>query len=140
MSQDSILSGRVQKAPENFLSRTGIKEVFAEGKKGRRDFIRNAFAAAAASVAAPVALAQGNPVPSEGGDTNILNLPERRLNLLQDFTLGTDGALNRNPTLRNLDRGYELMPRFAKQVGARQVLLPCIYRNYLCFAKIDYTP
>ena len=70
----------------------------------------------------------------------ILNLPERRLNLLQDFTLGTDGALNRNPTLRNLDRGYELMPRFAKQVGARQVLLPCIYRNYLCFAKIDYTP
>lgn len=70
----------------------------------------------------------------------ILNLPERRLNLLQDFSLGTDGALNRNPTLRNLDRGYELMPRFAKQVSARQVLLPCIYRNYLCFAKIDYTP
>lgn len=70
----------------------------------------------------------------------ILNLPERRLNLMQDFTLGTDGALNRNPTLRNLDRGYELMPRFAKQVSARQVLLPCIYRNYLCFAKIDYTP
>ena len=59
MSQDSILSGRVQKAPENFLSRTGIKEVFAEGKNGRRDFIRSAFAAAAAGVAAPVAMALG---------------------------------------------------------------------------------
>jgi hypothetical protein len=70
----------------------------------------------------------------------LMNLPERRLNLMQDFSLGAGGSLSRNPTLRNLDRGYELMPRFAKQVSARQVLLPCIYRNYLCFAKIDYTP
>jgi len=83
VSQDSIRSGRVQKAPESFLSRTGIKEVFAEGKKGRRDFIRNAFAAAAAGMAAPVAMAQGNPVPSEGGDTNILNLPEHATGLGQ---------------------------------------------------------
>jgi len=70
----------------------------------------------------------------------IMNLPERRLNLMQDFTLGTGGMFSRNPTMRNLDRGYELMPRFAKQVSARQIILPCIYRNYLCFAKIDYTP
>jgi sulfane dehydrogenase subunit SoxC len=83
VSDDSIRSGRVQKAPENFLSRTGIKEVFAESKKGRRDFIRNAFAAAAAGVAAPVAMAQSNPVPSEGGDSNILNLPEHATGLGQ---------------------------------------------------------
>ncbi len=70
----------------------------------------------------------------------LMNMPERRLNLLQDFTLGPGGVLSKNPTLRNLDRGYDLMPRYAKQVSARQVLLPCIYRNYLCFAKIDYTP
>ncbi len=70
----------------------------------------------------------------------IMNMMERRLNLMQDFTLGTGGMFSRNPTLRNLDRGYDLMPRFAKQVSARQVILPCIYRNYLCFAKIDYTP
>ncbi|MFM7672372.1 MAG: hypothetical protein ACKO6Q_07270 [Bacteroidota bacterium] len=70
----------------------------------------------------------------------IMNMPERKLNLLQDFALGTGGDLIKNPTLRNLDRGYDLMPRYAKQVGAKQVLLPCIYRNYLCFAKIDYTP
>ncbi|NCA02733.1 MAG: twin-arginine translocation signal domain-containing protein, partial [Sphingomonadaceae bacterium] len=63
-------SGRVQKAPENFLDQAGIRTVFAEGKKGRRDFIRSAFAAAAAGAAAPVALAQSNPVPSEGGDPN----------------------------------------------------------------------
>jgi hypothetical protein len=75
VNADNINSGRVQKAPENFLTQSGIKEVFAEGKKGRRDFIRNAFAAAAAGAAAPMAMAQGNPVPVEGGDPNILNLP-----------------------------------------------------------------
>ena len=83
MKEDSINSGRVQKAPENFLTQSGIKEVFAEGKKGRRDFIRNAFAAAAAGAAAPMAMAQGNPVPVEGGDPNILNLPEHAVGLGQ---------------------------------------------------------
>lgn len=33
MKEDSIHSGRVQKAPENFLTQSGVKEVFAEGKK-----------------------------------------------------------------------------------------------------------
>ena len=81
--QDEFGSGRVQKAPESFLDREGIKTVFAEAKKGRRDFIRNAFAAAAAGVAVPVALAQGNPVPSDGGDPNILQLPEHSTGLGQ---------------------------------------------------------
>jgi sulfane dehydrogenase subunit SoxC len=83
VKQDDLGSGRIRKAPENFLSREGIKTVVAEGKHGRRDFIRNAFAAAAAGVAAPVAFAQGNPVPKEGGDPNILNLPEHATGLGQ---------------------------------------------------------
>ncbi len=81
--QDEFGSGRVQKAPESFLDREGIKTVFAEAKNGRRDFIRNAFAAAAAGVAVPVALAQGNPIPSDGGDPNILQLPEHSTGLGQ---------------------------------------------------------
>lgn len=81
--EQSVSSGRLIKAPENFLNRDGIKTVFAEAKKGRRDFIRNAFAAAAAGAAVPVALAQGNPVPTEGGDPNILNLPAHSVGLGQ---------------------------------------------------------
>jgi sulfane dehydrogenase subunit SoxC len=81
--QDDFGSGRVQKAPEGFLSREGIKTVFAEAKKGRRDFIRNAFATAAAAVAVPAALAQGNPVVADGGDPNILLLPEHSTGLGQ---------------------------------------------------------
>ena len=48
VKQEEVSSGRILKAPENFLSREGVRAVFAEAKNGRRDFIRNAFAAAAA--------------------------------------------------------------------------------------------
>ena len=85
-------SGRLIKAPENFLSPQDVKTVFAEGKQGRRDFVRRAFAAAAASAAAATATvshAQGNPVPVEGGDPNILNLPEHTRGLGQPVV--TDG-------------------------------------------------
>ncbi|MDH5708239.1 MAG: sulfite dehydrogenase [Hylemonella sp.] len=81
--QEDLSSGRIRKAPENFLNQDGIKTVFAEAKNGRRDFIRNAFAAAAAGAAGTTALAQGNPVPTEGGDANILNLPEHSTGLGQ---------------------------------------------------------
>ena len=50
-------SGRIQKAPENFLDAQGVKTVFAEGKQGRRDFIRRAFVAAAAGAAVPATMA-----------------------------------------------------------------------------------
>ena len=81
--QQDLPVGRVRKAPENFLSRDGIATVIAESKNGRRDFIRSAFAAAAAGVAAPVAMAQANPVPAEGGDPNILTLPAHSIGLGQ---------------------------------------------------------
>lgn len=81
--QDNLSSGRIRKAPENFLDRDGIKTVVAQAKQGRRDFIRNAFAAAAAAAAGTAALAQGNPVPTEGGDPNILKLPEHTTGLGQ---------------------------------------------------------
>ncbi|MDP3826210.1 MAG: molybdopterin-dependent oxidoreductase, partial [Polaromonas sp.] len=90
MNPDDLSSGRVLKAPESFLSRDGIKTVVAEARHGRRDFIRSAFAAAAAGLAVPVALAQGNPVPAEGGDTNILNLPEHSKGLGQP--VASDGG------------------------------------------------
>jgi sulfane dehydrogenase subunit SoxC len=59
---------------------TRKRTVFAEAKQGRRDFIRRAFASAVAGGAAAGASlsagAQSNPVPTEGGDPNILELPE----------------------------------------------------------------
>jgi sulfane dehydrogenase subunit SoxC len=85
-------SGRLIKAPEHFLSREGVQRHLQESRQGRRDFIRGAFAAAAgaaASAAAGGAMAAANPVPPEGGDPNILNLPEHSTGLGQG--VATDG-------------------------------------------------
>ncbi len=68
----------------------------------------------------------------------VFNQEEKRAQLLNDYTLTGDGSMNRNPTLKNLDRGYEFLPKFGKQVSALQMIIPCYYRNYICFAKIDY--
>jgi sulfane dehydrogenase subunit SoxC len=69
------------KAPENFMTPEGIRQVFSEAKAGRRTFLRQAFAAATATAATAAvtgtssAAAASNPVPPEGGDPHILNLP-----------------------------------------------------------------
>ena len=78
-------------------------------------------------------------IMNAGGDLHFLfNELERRNQLISDQSIGPDGKLTRNPTLKSLDKGYQFMPRFAKQVSAKQIIVPCMYRNYICFAKIDY--
>ena len=78
-------------------------------------------------------------VMNAGGELHFLfNELERRNQLISDQSITPDGTLKRNPTLRSLDKGYEFMPRFAKQVSIKQIIVPCVLRNYICFAKIDY--
>ncbi len=79
MDRASAPPGRLLRAPENFLDAKGVGQVLAESRAGRRDFIRQAFAAA---TAAPLVAAQAKPVLAEG-DANILQLPEhsRKLGL-----------------------------------------------------------
>src|SRR5690606_18841612 len=65
-----------------------------------------------------------------GGELHfIFNLFEKRSLLLSDQSIDAEGNITRVPTLRNLDKGYEFMPRFAKQVSARQMIIPCLYRG-----------
>lgn len=74
-----------------------------------------------------------------GGELHFLfNELERKNQLIADQTVTPDGNIIRNPTLKSQDKGYEFMPRFAKQVSSKQIIIPCTYRNYICFAKIDY--
>ena len=69
----------------------------------------------------------------------VFNVDERRALLLNDFTLSPDGQIVRNPTLKNLDRGYEFMPKYGKQVSSYQFIVPCYYRtNNICFAKVEF--
>ncbi len=68
----------------------------------------------------------------------IFNELERRTQLINDQSISSDGNLTRYPPFRSLDRGYEFMPRYAKQVSSSQIIVPCTYRNYISFAKIEY--
>ena len=77
----------LRKAPESFLSRSGVSAVFQEARSGRRDFIRAAFAAALTGGAAAAAQAQTG--AAAGGDPHILTLPEHSTGLGQPVV--TDG-------------------------------------------------
>jgi hypothetical protein len=78
-------------------------------------------------------------VMNTGGQLHFLfNQQERRNNLLSDYSVAPDGELTRSPTLKNLDNGRDFMPKYGKQVSARQMIIPCQYRNTICFAKIEY--
>ncbi len=68
----------------------------------------------------------------------IFNMQEKNQNVLTNQAIAPDGRINRNPSFKNVDRGHEFMPRLAKQVGLRQIIVPCMFRGYTCFAKIDY--
>lgn len=68
----------------------------------------------------------------------LFNAQTKREFLLNDQSISPDGQLVRSPAFRGLNEAYEFMPRFGKQTGGRQIVLPCQYRNYICFAKIDY--
>jgi hypothetical protein len=74
-----------------------------------------------------------------GGELHFLfNLYERRKMLLNDQSVSPEGRITRYPTLHNLDQGYDFMPRFGKQVSSWESIIPCLYRNYLCFAKVEF--
>ena len=74
-----------------------------------------------------------------GGQLHFLfNSLERRTLLLGDQSVSGSGQVTRNPPLKNLDRGYQFMPRYGKQVSATEIIIPCTYRNYICFAKIEF--
>ena len=93
------IPGRLRKAPENFIDREGVRTVFAQAKEGRRDFLRGAFAAAAAGLAAAGA---GSAAAQADGAPEILNLPEHTRGLGQPVV--TDGYGKPSQYERNVQR------------------------------------
>lgn len=76
---------------------------------------------------------------STSGELHFLfNDITKRDKLLSDNIVTPDGRVKRNPTLRTYEKGFEFMPKFARQVSARQIIVPCTYRGQICFAKIDF--
>ncbi|TDX00269.1 hypothetical protein [Dinghuibacter silviterrae] len=75
----------------------------------------------------------------QGGALHFLyNEWNRRTPILSDDSVTPDGQLTRQEPLHNLDRGYEFLIRYAQQVSASQMIVPCTYRNSIAFALIDF--
>ena len=68
----------------------------------------------------------------------LFNQLERRELMLNSATINAQGQIKRDPTLKGLDKEYDFMPRYGKQVGLREIVLPCMSRNFICFAKLDF--
>ena len=78
-------------------------------------------------------------VMNTGGQLHFLfNMQEKKNLLMNDFSLTPDGQVTRNPMLKGLDKGHEFMPKYGKQISAKQFIVPCFYRNFICFAKVDF--
>ncbi len=74
-----------------------------------------------------------------GGEIHFFfNDPDKKYQVIAWQSMFPGGKLKRNPPLKSLERIYQFMPRFAKQVGARQLLIPCMYRGNICFARADF--
>jgi len=78
-------------------------------------------------------------VINTGGQLHFLfNMQEKKSLLMNDFSLSPDGQVTHYPTLKGLDKGHEFMPKYGKQISAKQFIVPCFYRNYICFAKVEF--
>lgn len=64
---------------------------------------------------------------------------DKNKQLLSDHALQPDGQIKRYATIKSGEAGYEFMPRLAKQVGVRQIIVPCLLRGNIAFAKIDFS-
>lgn len=63
---------------------------------------------------------------------------ERNSQIISNHSISPYGKMYRYPTLKSREKGYQFMPRLSKQVAASQVVMPCVYRGNLCFAKVDF--
>ncbi len=75
---------------------------------------------------------------TSGSEINFLFNNDRKYQVVSNQGVSSTGIIKRYPTLKSTQKGYEFMPSLSKQVTANQVIIPCTYRNNICFAKIDF--
>ena len=63
----------------------------------------------------------------------------RNQQVVSNQALTADGSITRYATLKSREKGYHFMPRFTRQVGLYEVIIPVVYRGLICFAKVDFS-
>jgi hypothetical protein len=76
---------------------------------------------------------------NEGGEIHFLFIDkDKQKQIITNQSILPDGEVRRYPTLKSNEIGYGFMPKLARQVSARQMIMPYIYLGYIAFAKIDF--
>jgi len=75
---------------------------------------------------------------TSGNEIHFLFNNDKKYQVVSDQGISATGIIKRYPTLKSDQKGYEFMPSLSKQVGANQIIIPCAYRNNVCFAKVDF--
>lgn len=120
MSNQSKKSGRILRAPENFVDSALARDITTHGLNDeRRNFLRKSFLAAGAAIASGTAFAKTSAGAAEG-DPNILELPEWAT------TLGQSVASN----------AYGMPSKYEKNLQRRQS--PGLTR--VAQASVAFTP
>lgn len=73
-----------------------------------------------------------------GAEIHFLYNEGIRKQIITNQSILPNGELKRYSTLKSREAGYEFMPRLAKQVGSREVIIPCTYRSNIAFAKVIF--
>lgn len=63
---------------------------------------------------------------------------DKNKQIINNFGMRPDGTINRYPTLKSREKGYYFMPSYGKQVGAREVIIPSMFRNNIAFVKVEF--
>ncbi len=75
---------------------------------------------------------------TSGNEIHFLFNDDKKFQVVSDQGISAAGIIKRYPTLKSPQKGYEFMPSLSKQVGANQIIIPCTYRNNICFARVDF--
>lgn len=74
-----------------------------------------------------------------GAELNFLYIEkDRNAQIVSNQSISTYGKLYRYPTLKSRESGYQFMPRLAKQVGQKRMIVPVVKRGNIGFAKLDF--
>lgn len=74
-----------------------------------------------------------------GGALHFLYLlKDKNKEIISDNAVQPSGQIVRNPTIKAGEKGFNFMPRLAKQVSANAVIIPATYKNDIGFSKVFF--
>ncbi len=74
-----------------------------------------------------------------GGQIHYLYLlKDNNKEVISDHALLPDGTMKRYATIKSGQKGYDFMPRLAKQISSNSIVLPAVTRNNIGFVKMFF--